>query len=69
MDKSALYKVGDNQFVRLPKGFRFEAVLDLDIKVEGNNVTINPVTQSWKSLTDAEKGEADFIENQPMVVQ
>ena len=69
MDKSALYKVGDNQFVRLPKGFRFQAILDLDIKVEGNNVTINPVTQSWMSLIDVENGGADFIVNQDMIAQ
>ncbi len=69
MDKSALYKVGDNQFVRLPKGFIFEAILDLDIKVEGNNVTINPVTQSWMSLIDVENGGAGFIVNQDMVAQ
>ncbi len=69
MDKSALYTVSDNQFVRLPKGFIFEAILDLDIKVEGNNVTINPVTQSWMSLIDVENGGAGFIVNQDMVAQ
>ncbi len=69
MDKSALYKVGDNQFVRLPKGFIFEAILDLDIKVVGNSVTINPVTQSWMSLIDVENGGAGFIVNQDMIAQ
>ena len=61
MRTAALFKSGRNQAVRLPKGFEFDGVSEVEIVKEGDTVILKPVRKSWASFVDIDKADPDFL--------
>ena len=68
MKTVSIFKNGGNRAVRLPKGFDFPGVNELEIIKEGNSLILRPCRPSWTSLVDEAKADPDFMVNREDVV-
>lgn len=68
MKTVAIFKNGSNRAVRLPKGFDFPGVNELEIIKEGNSVILRPVRPGWLSLTALDRADPDFLSEREDVI-
>lgn len=62
MAKAKLFQTGRSQAVRLPKAFRMPGT-EVNIRREGNNVILEPISTSWDALVAAlDEFPDDFME-------
>jgi antitoxin VapB len=65
----SVFKNGKNQAIRLPIDMAFEGVAELEIRRDGDTITLRPVRPSWTSLRDAAApADADFLQERTAVV-
>ncbi|MFV0447229.1 MAG: type II toxin-antitoxin system VapB family antitoxin [Vibrio sp.] len=64
----SIFKNGKNQAVRLPKDFEFDGVNELEIRKEGDVITLRPARPDWLSFGKLEKADADFMVERQTVV-
>ena len=68
MITASLFKNGRNQAVRLPKELEFTGINKVELRKKGNSIIITPVRKSWKSFTDVDQADVDFlIERQDVI--
>lgn len=69
MKTASLFKNGSNQAVRLPRGFEFEGVSEVEVTREGDAVILRPVRKTWTSFALVEKAEDDFLTDRTEVIE
>lgn len=69
MKTASLFINGKNQAVRLPKGYEFEGVSEVQVTKEGDSVVLRPVRKSWTSLANEDKADADFLSERPDIIE
>jgi len=57
----SIFKNGNNRAIRLPRDLDFDGVSELEIVREGDNIILRPVRPTWRSFTQFEKADADFM--------
>ena len=66
---ASLFKNGRNQAVRLPKGLEFKDVSEVEVHRKGNSIVLTPLRRSWKSFSDTEVADDDFLTEREDIVQ
>ena len=69
MTTASLFKNGNNQAVRLPRGLEFEGVSEVEIRRQGNSIVLTPVRKSWKSFTETAPVDDRFQTERHDVIQ
>lgn len=64
----SVFKNGNNRAIRLPRDMDFEGVSELEIIREGDAIILRPVRPTWRSFTQLEKADADFMAEREDVV-
>ncbi|MGV6481595.1 type II toxin-antitoxin system VapB family antitoxin [Pantoea agglomerans] len=57
----SVFKNGNNRAIRLPRDMDFEGVSELEIIREGDAIILRPVRPTWRSFTQLEKADSDFM--------
>ncbi len=69
MKTASLFKNGSNQAVRLPRGFEFEGVSEVEVTREGDAVILRPARKTWTSFALVEKADDDFLTDRTEVIE
>jgi len=64
----SVFKNGNNRAIRLPRDMDFEGVSELEIIREGDAIILRPVRPTWRSFTQFEKADSDFMAQREDVV-
>ena len=64
----SVFKNGNNRAIRLPRDMDFEGVSELDIIREGDAIILRPVRPTWRSFTQLEKADSDFMTERENVI-
>ncbi|MDQ0022106.1 MULTISPECIES: type II toxin-antitoxin system VapB family antitoxin [Pantoea] len=64
----SVFKNGNNRAIRLPRDMDFEGVSELEIIREGDAIILRPVRPTWRSFTQLEKADSDFMAQREDVV-
>ena len=64
----SVFKNGNNRAIRLPRDMDFEGVNELEIVKEGNSIILRPVRPSWRTFTQLEKAEPDFLADRENII-
>ena len=64
----SVFKNGNNRAIRLPRDMDFEGVSELEIIREGDAIILRPVRPTWRSFTQLEKADSDFMAQRENVV-
>ena len=64
-----LFKNGQSQAVCIPKPFQFIGIDEVTIRRQGNSVIITPKRKTWVSFVEMGKAGADFIVQQPELIE
>jgi antitoxin VapB len=64
----SVFKNGNNRAIRLPRDMDFEGVSELEIIREGDAIILRPVRPTWRSFTQLEKADSDFMAEREDVV-
>ncbi|MEN4800013.1 type II toxin-antitoxin system VapB family antitoxin [Pantoea agglomerans] len=64
----SVFKNGNNRAIRLPRDMDFEGVSELEIIREGDAIILRPVRPTWRSFTQLEKADSDFMAQHEDVV-
>lgn len=64
----SVFKNGNNRAIRLPRDLDFEGVSELEIVREGDTIILRPVRPTWRSFSELEKADADFMAERGVVV-
>jgi len=64
----SVFRNGNNRAIRLPRDMDFEGVSELEIIREGDAIILRPVRPTWRSFTQLEKADADFMTEREDVV-
>jgi antitoxin VapB len=65
----SVFKNGGNRAVRLPRDIDFAGINELEIRREGDVITLRPIKPSWESFSDFGKADADFLTERPDVIE
>ena len=65
---ASLFKNGKNQAVRLPKGFEFEGISEVEITRDGESLMLTPKRKSWRSFSDVNRADTDFLVDRPDIL-
>lgn len=57
----SIFKNGNNRAIRLPRDLDFEGVSELEIVREGDSIILRPVRPTWRSFSQLESADADFM--------
>lgn len=68
MKKTVLLSYRPGQVIRLPKGFEFPGVSELEITKEGDALVLRPVRKSWESFASLDNADAQFLLERPPVL-
>lgn len=69
MKTASLFRNGGNQAVRLPRGYEFEGVSEVEVTREGDAVILRPARKTWMSFAEADKADSDFLCERPDIVE
>ncbi|WP_068635311.1 type II toxin-antitoxin system VapB family antitoxin [Thauera butanivorans] len=58
----------ENQAIRLPVGMAYGGVRELEIRREGDVITLRPTRPRWESLALLAKTDADFLQERTAAV-
>ena len=61
MITASLFKNGQNQAIRIPKGLEFIGVNQVEIRQQGNSIILTPVRKNWVSFSNIEYADEDFL--------
>lgn len=65
----SVFRNGKNQAIRLPADMAFEGVGELEIRREGDTITLRPARPSWTSFAkETPTADANFLQDRPAVV-
>ncbi|KAA5933559.1 AbrB/MazE/SpoVT family DNA-binding domain-containing protein [Pantoea sp. Bo_2] len=64
----SVFKNGNNRAIRLPRDMDFEGVSELEIIREGDAIILRPVRPTWRSFTQLEKADSDFMTEREDVI-
>lgn len=64
----SVFKNGNNRAIRLPRDMDFEGVSELEILREGDAIILRPVRPTWRSFTQLEKADSDFMTERENVI-
>lgn len=64
----SIFSNGKNQAVRLPRDMEYSQVSRLEIKKDGDIITLRPVRPSWSSLMEFERADPDFLVERKTVI-
>lgn len=64
----SVFKNGNNRAIRLPRDMDFEGVSELEIIREGDAIILRPVRPTWRSFTQLEKADSDFMAEREDVI-
>lgn len=64
----SVFKNGNNRAIRLPRDMDFEGVSELEIIREGDAIILRPVRPTWRSFTQLEKADSDFMAQREDVI-
>ncbi|ENO89385.1 type II toxin-antitoxin system VapB family antitoxin [Thauera linaloolentis] len=64
----SLFKNGKNQAIRLPVDMAYDGVRELEIRREGDVITLRPARPGWESLALLSKADADFLQERTEIV-
>ncbi|PXW19404.1 type II toxin-antitoxin system VapB family antitoxin [Pantoea sp. JKS000250] len=64
----SVFKNGNNRAIRLPRDMDFEGVCELEIIREGDAIILRPVRPTWRSFTQLEKADSDFMTEREDVI-
>ncbi|WP_419963690.1 type II toxin-antitoxin system VapB family antitoxin [Pantoea vagans] len=64
----SVFKNGNNRAIRLPRDMDFEGVSELEIIREGDAIILRPVRPTWRSFTQLEKADSDFMTERENVI-
>lgn len=68
MITASLFKNGQNQAVRLPKGLEFTGINKVEIRKQGNSIILIPVRKSWKSFAEVSLADEDFLDERETII-
>ena len=66
--KAKIFTNGRNQAVRIPKAMAFKGVDAVAIEQQGNSLVLTPIRKTWESMSELDKGDADFLRLRPRMV-
>jgi len=69
MRTASLFKNGKNQAVRLPKDLEFSGITEVEIVKEGRSIVLTPKRKSWRSFSDVEKADSDFLTDREDIIE
>ncbi|MBP2170787.1 antitoxin VapB [Erwinia toletana] len=64
----SVFKYGNNRAIRLPRDLDFSGVSALEIVREGDTIILRPVRPTWRSFSQLERADADFMAERGDVV-
>ena len=64
----SIFKNGNNRAIRLPRDLDFDGVNELEIIREGDTIILRPVKPSWRSFSQEEKADKDFMQEREDIV-
>lgn len=64
----SIFLNGKNQAIRLPADMAYKDVTELEIRREGDVITLRPARPSWNSLAELPPAEADFLQERPTIL-
>ncbi len=59
----------NNQFIRIPKEFEFSGTSELEIRKEGDVITLRPARPDWLSFVKQDKADNDFLTNREDIIE
>ncbi|MCU5775257.1 type II toxin-antitoxin system VapB family antitoxin [Erwiniaceae bacterium BAC15a-03b] len=62
------FKNGNNRAILLPRDLDFDGVSELEIVREGDTIILRPVRPTWRSFSQLERADADFMAERAGVV-
>jgi antitoxin VapB len=65
----SIFENRSNQAIRIPALMRYEGVSRLEIRRDGDVITLRPARPTWQSFADlVPRADADFLADRPTVV-
>jgi len=65
----SIFKNSTSQAIRIPKDMEFPDLVELEIRREGDIITLRPARPSWSSLTEIEAVDTDFLKDREPVIE
>lgn len=59
----------NNQVIRIPKEFEFSGASELEIRKEGDVITLRPARPDWLSFGKQDKADNDFLTNREDIIE
>lgn len=69
MARAKLFKTRYNQGVRLPKGYDFEGVSEVEVRKEGNSIILTPVRKNWIGFANTSAADDDFLMDRKDIIE